>query len=277
MLSENQRFMNKNYGLQERVVLITGGSKGIGKAIASQFLQEDAKIIICARSKEGLESTEKELNPKKGRFLAIQADITDEMQGKMVLDRALAEFGGIDILVNNLGGAVRFGNLWEMTAKDWEDSFRLNVLSMVHITKMAIPHIKKSKFPRIITISSIAGVEPGQSNPHYSTMKAATINFTKFLANTLVEDRILVNVICPGPVHSDSLEQNILQTAKKKNLPLSKYREEFLHAEKNKIPLGRLGEGNDVARMVLFLASEEASWITGSCIHMNGGKIRSMC
>jgi 3-oxoacyl-[acyl-carrier protein] reductase len=261
--------------LKDQVVLVTGASKGIGRSIALAFAKQGAKLVISARNLDSLNQTKDEIE-KQTEVLALQADLTQRAEAQKVIDRTIEKFGKIDVLINNLGGAIRFGHFWELDEADWEASFRLNLLSMVHITKIAAPFLKQSSRPRIINISSISGIEPGFSNPHYNAMKAATINFTKSLANALSQDRVLVNVICPGPVYSESLEDNIRQTAAKSDRNLEEYREEFLQTEAGKIPLGRLGTGDDVASIALFLASDASSWITGSCFHANGGKMRSM-
>ncbi len=268
--------MDKKEKLQDKIVLVTGASKGIGKAIAKAFSQEGAKVSICARNKENLETARREIQKNHQKIIAIQADLTDEKQATNVIEQTLEKFKGIDIIVNNVGGAIRFGDFWELGKDDWHKSFDLNVMSMVYMLKKAMPYLKKSNSPSIINISSISGVEPGWYNPHYSTMKAATINLTKHLANILAPDGIRVNVVCPGTVSSDSLEQNILQNALKKKQDPEQYKQNFLKTEKAKIPLGRIGEGKDISKLVLFLAGEGSSWITGSCFHINGGKLRSM-
>lgn len=261
--------------MKDRIVLVTGASKGIGKSIALAFARKKAKLSICARGEECLKNTANEIADLT-QVIYTQADLTQKNDSQKVIDHTIEKFHGIDILINNLGGAIRFGNFWELNEEDWEESFRLNLLSMVHITKMAAPFLKKSKVARIINISSISGIEPGFNNPHYNAMKAATINFTKCLANDLSEDRVLVNVICPGPVLSDSLYDNIRQNALKSNKSPEEFHNQFLQNEINKIPLKRMGSGEDVASIAIFLASDAASWITGSCFHTNGGKMRSI-
>ncbi|MEI6916347.1 MAG: SDR family oxidoreductase, partial [Armatimonadota bacterium] len=135
----------------------------------------------------------------------------------------------------------------------------------------------QSPAARIINISSISGIEPGFYNPHYTVTKAATINLSKYLANQLTPDGVLVNVVCPGPVYSDSWDRNVQRIADMRDIPLHEARELVNKEEELKIPLGRIGTGNDVAALATFLASDQADWITGSCFHVNGGKLRSMC
>jgi len=253
-------------------VLITGGSKGIGRAIAEKFIDAGAQVAICARGIEDL----RELQNKRG-VLAVQADVTKEEDVKKVIAHTVQHFNGLDILVNNVGGATQFGDFFDMKAQNWRDAFELNVMSMVHFCKEAIPHLKVSQSPRIINISSISGIEPGFYNPHYTSTKSSTINFSKYLSNFLASEKILVNCVCPGSVETDSWDKSVQQISCEKNLPPEEVAREMGSKEALKIPLGRMGQGVDISPLVLFLASDEASWITGSCFHVNGGKMKGMC
>ncbi len=257
-----------------RKVLVTGGSKGIGRAIADSFIKAGASVAICARGQEELGEFRKTF-PGNQSF-TIQADAANEADVKRVVADVAKQFGGLDILVNNVGGAIQFGNLWTTSTKNWIDAFELNVLSMVNFCKEAVPLLRASSFPRIINISSLSGVEPGFFNPHYTSTKAATINFSKYLANSLASENILVNCICPGSVETDSWERSLNQIAFERNSPKEEIRSELALQEKLKIPLKRMGKGEDISPLVLFLASELSVWTTGSCFHINGGKMRGM-
>ena len=262
------------FGLEGQVALVTGGSKGIGLAIARTLAEEGARVAITARGTEALQKTASELAGFK--ILTVPADATDQIAVNAVVARVVEVFGGLDILVNNVGGAGRFGGFKELTDADWKSAFDLNVISLVHFVRSAEQHLRKSASGRIINISSISGVQPGTFNPHYAVTKAATLNLSKFLANYFVKDRVLVNAVCPGPVHSESWEENIRRLASQGNVPVDVGRQNVEREESSKIPLGRVGEGGDIAGLVAFLASERASWITGSCFHVNGGKLSTI-
>ena len=265
-----------NLGLKDKVAIISGASKGIGLAIAQSLATEGVKVVICSRGPEALSFAQKEIEKAGGTVFTMTADVTKPADVKKVVTTTLKKFGQLDILINNAGGAIKFSDFDGLTDEDWLNTFQLNVMSSVHFTRFALPALRKSSSARIIQISSIAGVQPGLYNPHYSTAKAALINFSKYLANTLVKDKILVNVICVGPVHSDAWERNLEHVAKLKNKSVKAIRRIFDAQESAKVPLGRIGEGKDVAGLVTFLASAQSSWITGSCFHVDGGKLKTI-
>ncbi|MDY6833753.1 MAG: glucose 1-dehydrogenase [Chloroflexota bacterium] len=264
-------------GLQGRVSIVTGGSRGIGKSVAESLAHEGAHVVICAREAGYLNSVEREILLLGESALSVTADVTKPADVKRVVDTTIEKFGSLDILVNNVGGTTRFGAFSELTHDDWMRSFELNVMTMVYFVQYALPFLVQSQSPRIINISSISGVEPGFYNPHYTITKAATINLSKYLANWLAKDQILVNAVCPGPVYSESWNRNVQCLAERDNLTLEEAGEIMNNQESLKIPLQRIGNGEDVAGLVVFLASEKAKWITGSCFHVNGGKLRSVC
>lgn len=262
--------------LKERVAIVSGGSKGIGAAIAKSLAEEGVNVVICARGKESLSVVKDEIVRSGGKALAISANGTDPDDVRCVVDKTIEEFHGVDILVNNIGGAGRFADFLELCDDDWLNSFNLNVMSVVYFVRYALPWLRQSTLSRIINISSISGVQPGFYNPHYTITKAAIINLTKYLANKFASDDILVNTVCPGPVHSHSWDKNVLRIADVQNFRFDKAKTQVDTEEAQKIPLGRIGEGDDVADLVTFLASKRAGWVTGSCFHVNGGKLRSI-
>jgi NAD(P)-dependent dehydrogenase (short-subunit alcohol dehydrogenase family) len=209
-------------------------------------------------------------------ILTVAADATDQEAVNSAVNRVIETYGGLDILVNNVGGAGKFGGFPDLSDADWRSAFDLNVLSVVHFVRAAEPYLRKAANGRIINISSIAGAQPGAFNPHYTVTKAATINLSKHLANYFVKAGVLVNVVCPGPVHSDSWDDNVRRLASERGIALEEAWQQVEREESSKIPLGRVGEGEDVAGLVAFLASDKASWITGSCFHVNGGKLSTI-
>jgi len=262
-------------GLKDKVVLVTGGSKGIGLSIAQEFCREGAKVVIAARDQKALDSAVAELKKdfNNSSVLGVSCDATDMAAVGKCIDRIIDVFGCLDILINNVGGASRYGSFQELELEDWKHSFDLNVMSMVHFVRACEAYLVDGTDKRIITISSISGVQPGFYNPHYAAMKAATINLSKHLSQIYAQKGVRVSTICPGPVHSDAWEKNIESEAMRTSRTVDQVREEVEDRESLKIPLGRVGEGEDVAPLVAFLASEKADWITGSCFHINGGKL----
>ena len=265
-----------NISLKGRVALVTGGSKGIGKAISRALAEAGASVSVGARGRDAIQHTVDDIHARGARAIGVGLDVTDSNAVNAAVKETAEKLGGIDILVCDAGGAVRFGGFGELSDEDWRSTFDLNVMGVVRSVRAAEPYLRKSKTPRIIIISSISGLQPGRFNPHYTTTKAAVINLSKHLANIYSSERILVNVVCPGPTHSNSWDESIRQRAESDHRSHQEVRDEMERQEISKIPLGRVGEGEDLAPLVVFLASDQASWITGSCFHVDGGKLASM-
>jgi NAD(P)-dependent dehydrogenase (short-subunit alcohol dehydrogenase family) len=263
-------------GLQNKVVLVTGASKGIGKAIALAFAREGAKVGLCARDEAALEKAAIEIRKTGAKVLAISADVTDPDAGKRVVAETVRKFRGLDILINNAGGAEKFAGFWNLDDEDWRRAYDLNVISIIGLTRAAVSHLKKSSTARIVNIASTAGLQPGHSNPHYAAAKAAVINLSKSLANLLAQDRVLVNCVCPGPVWTASWEQTAKRKAQELGISYTEAADTERAGDESAIPLGRLGEPEDVASLVLYLASAQSGWITGACFRLDGGKVRSI-
>jgi 3-oxoacyl-[acyl-carrier protein] reductase len=179
----------------------------------------------------------------------------------------------LDILVNNIGGAIRFGGFEDLNDDDWMRAYEFNLMSQVRFTRAALPYIRRSTLKRVINVSSIKAQQPGFYNPHYAVTKAAVVNLGKHLANILAKDKILVNTVCPGPVHSESWESNIAKIASERSISAEESRRAVETEEAAKIPLGAVGEPEHVAAIVALLASPSSAWTTGSCFHVNGGKM----
>ena len=259
--------------LKDRVVLVTGGSKGIGAAIVRKFAQEGATTAFCARQSDELAALETEMRSSGANCFAIPTDVFKADEIEKCVNAVAEKWGRLDLLVNNVGGALRFGAFEDLSDEDWLRTFEFNVLSVVRFTRAALPHLRRSPLRRIINVSSISAVQPGLFNPHYSSSKAAAVNLGKHLANVLAKENILVNTICAGPVHSDSWDQNIKYVAAQNGITEIQARAKMEISEAAKIPLGIVGEGEHIASAVIFLASPGSAWTTGSCFHINGGKL----
>jgi len=260
-------------GLHRRTALITGGSKGIGAAIVRRLAQEGVRVAVCARASDALDRLQAEIRATGADFLAVPADVLAPDSGRTCVDTVVEAWGGLDILVNNVGGALRFGGFEDLADEDWERAFDFNVMSVVRFSRAALPHLRLSPLKRIINLSSISGIQPGYFNPHYALTKAAVMNLSKHLANVLAKEKILVNCVCPGPVRSESWQENIRRLSVEWNLPYDEAEARVERQEAAKIPLGEIGEGEQIAAAVALLASPLSSWTTGSCVHIHGGKL----
>ena len=261
--------------IKDRIALVTGGSRGIGAGIVRKLAQEGVKVIFCARASAALTALESEVYASGGTCLAVPVDVFDSAALLSAVDVAAAHWGGLDILVNNVGGAIRFGGFEDLKDDDWMKTFDFNVMSTVRCTRAALPYLRRSTLKRVINISSISAHQPGFYNPHYAITKAAVVNLGKHLANILAKEKILVNTVCPGPVHSESWESNIMKIAAERKIPVDEARRTVEKEEAAKIPLEAVGEADQIAAVVALLASPLSAWTTGSCYHINGGKLMS--
>ncbi|WP_338451101.1 glucose 1-dehydrogenase [Niallia oryzisoli] len=246
--------------LQGKNVLITGGSKGIGKSIAAAFLSEGANVSIVGRSREFLEKANEELG---GNVSLFQADLTKSEEREKLIQTFMEEKGTIDILINNAGGS-NGGKAAETDLDLFYEAMELNYFSAVHLSKIVIPHMKKSKSGSIINITSIFGRESG-GKVTYNNTKAALISFTKALADEVISDGIRVNSIAPGSILHDT--GNWKRRLEADPVGIQKF-------VQDEIPAGRFGTPEEIANVSVFLASDKASWIVGASINVDGGQSR---
>jgi 3-oxoacyl-[acyl-carrier protein] reductase len=253
-------------GLTGRVAIVTGASYGIGQAVARGLVQEGAKVAICARNAEQLEQTAKELGPN---VLAVQADMSKTSDIERFFAQTLEQFGKLDILVNNAGG-THLSQLLDLPDEAWQENINVNLFGVIRCSRLVIPHMRKQKWGRIINLSSIFGKQPGTGMIDYNATKAAVISVTKTLADELAKDNVLVNAVCPGPVHTPLWDNaaKIINPKDPEGMMAG-----FAAAN---IPLGRFGRPEEVADLVVFLASERASFITGAAYDIDGGMVKYM-
>lgn len=246
--------------LNGKRILITGGSKGIGKAIAQAFISEGAIVTIAARDRDVLNVTREELNQ---RVSIIKADITIESERENLMDTFIEQHGSIDVLINNAGGSN--GSTVSNTDMNlFYQAMELNYFSAVHLSKLAVEHMKKQRSGSIINITSIYGRESG-GKATYNNSKSALISFTKSLADEVISDGIRVNSLAPGSILHDT--GNWLKRMKEDPKKI----QEFV---KKEIPAGRFGTPEEIANVVTFLSSDKASWIVGASINVDGGQSR---
>ena len=244
--------------LKDRVAIVTGGARGIGKAIALSFFREGAKVAIIDSDKERLEMLEKEMGKEKKEVTVIPCDITKSGDVKEMVDQVHKKFGRIDILVNN-AGIIRRGTIDTVTEEDWDRVIEVNLKGTFNCCKAVAGIMKQQGFGKIVNISSIAGkLGDITSAPGYGTSKAGVDALTKTLARQLAKYGINVNAVSPHAIETEMSAQ--WPEERRKQIIAS-------------IPLGRLGKPADVAEAVLFLVSDEASFITGEILDVNGGAL----
>ncbi|MFQ1023860.1 3-oxoacyl-ACP reductase FabG [Avibacterium paragallinarum] len=238
--------------MQGKIALVTGATRGIGRAIAEELSAKGAFVIGTATSEKGAESISAYLG-EKGKGLVL--NVADQQSIEAVLAQIKAEFGDIDILVNN-AGITRDNLLMRMKEEEWFDILQTNLTSVFHLSKAMLRSMMKKRAGRIITIGSVVGSmgNPGQAN--YCAAKAGLIGFSKALAKEVASRGITVNVVAPGFIATDMTEA---------------LTEEQKAATLANVPAGRLGEPKDIAKAVTFLASDDAGYITGTTLHVNGG------
>lgn len=249
--------------LAGRSVIVTGASRGIGRAIAAAFISEGAHVTICARGIEALEATAAALRAAASgaRVEAVVADLTTEAGAVAVLDRAVGVFGGVDVVVNNAGATVRGDSI----VQEFERSFDLNVIAPLRMMELARPYLRASAQGAVVNISSIYGRESG-GPPQYNASKSAQIAMTKSLALEWVRDGIRVNNVAPGSVAFEGGSWG---------RRLQEDPEGMAAFVRENIPGGRFGTVQEIARAVVFLASPAASWVVGATLNVDGGQSRS--
>jgi len=262
--------------LAGRVILVTGASRGIGAEIARRLASEGAFLALCSRNLDGLNLFASQNGFTEENSFLIAQDLSESTGIDSCAQLVLERFGRIDALVNNVGGATGRGAFLDVSDSDWLKTFETNVLSLVRLAKAFKPHLSRSEYGRIVTISSTTAQEPGQFDPHYSSAKAAVNNLSKHLASIFASDGITVNVISPGPIHTEGLIEFLTGIDAKSSNDGVKESEKFHSNMKSRIPLGNLGSPTDVASLVSFLLSKDASWITGSNFRIDGGKNRGI-
>lgn len=259
-----------DYGLKGKRALVTGGSHGIGLAVAKALAAEMCHVAICSRSPERLAAAEIILRAPGVEINAIQADVLDSAQVEAV-KKAVDGVGrrGIDILINNVGGGGRWGEplIEETPLSVWDSVYRKNAGAAVDFTRWAIPGMRRRRWGRVVTIASIYGREGG-GRPWYTMAKAAEIGMMKALATIpyLVQDGITFNSVAPGSIMISETGWDEYR----RNDPVA-----FAEQSKSDFPLSRLGTPEEVAAVILFLCSTQASLVNGACIVVDGGESAS--
>ena len=259
-------------GLSGKRVLVAAASKGLGRAIAAEFVREGAQVAICSRDRARIQQAAAELG---GGAIGIEADVSIDDGCRRFVDESVKRLGGIDVLIVNAGGP-RPGKFVDLDDAAWQKTFELTLLSAVRLTRLALPELRKSK-GSIVFSTSTSVRQPG--SPAYGTlmlsngMRAAVHGLLKTLATELAPDGIRVNAIQPGRISTERIAELDADTAKREGITVEKVQERF---EKGVIPLGRYGRPEEFAAAAVFLASPRASYITGVSLQVDGGMLTSM-
>ena len=242
--------------LKKKVALITGGSRGIGRAIAELFMKEGAEVVITSKNQKQLQQTSQEI----GNSFFVVGDVRNENDVKNVIDKTIKKFGRIDILVNNVGVLPKMKPLDKITEKEWNEIIDVNLSSHFRFTKYVIPQMKKNG-GSIINISSDAGLKAFENfyADAYTAAKAGIMILTKSWALEYAKNNIRVNCVCAAVVDTDMTRNFWLDTKEKRQITAAEH------------PLGRIGTGEDVAKAVLYFASDDSSWTTGTILPVDGG------
>ncbi len=252
-------------GLTGKVAMVTGASRGIGKDIARGLAAEGCRLSVCARGSADLEETVRELRGNGAEVLGSALDVTDEAAARAWFAETRERFQAVDILINNVGGSRPGGNL-SASGDDWQRGFSLNFFSALDLCRLVVPSMRERKHGCVINIASIYGREWGGPMT-YNAAKAAMISLSKEMARELAPDGIRVNSVAPGSI----LFPGGSWDRRQREQPV-----EIAAFVERELPAGRFGKPEEVADVVVFLASERANWISGACINVDGCQSRSL-
>ena len=259
-------------GLQKKVAVVAAASQGLGRAIAEALAAEGARVALCARTRATLEKAAEEIRQRTGaEVLPVTADVTRPEDVERFVNAAVERWGTVHIAVANAGGppAKEFSAI---TPADWEQAVALNLMSAVHLAQAVLPRMRAQKWGRLLFLTSVAVKQPIEGLLLSNAVRSGVTGLAKSLANECAPDNVLVNTVCPGYTRTERLNELIDALVQKKGVS----REEVVLGWTTQIPLGRLGEPKEVAALFTFLASERASFITGTSIAVDGGWVRSL-
>lgn len=265
-----------NLDLEGKVVLVSGASRGIGRAIAQAFAAERCRLVLCARGREALDAVASSLAQGGTEVLAVPADLTKAAEAERVAQAALERFGTVHVLVNNVGGVGRFAAFHEISDEQWLEILHLNLMSAVRMTRLVLPAMQRQHYGRIVNIASESGIQPDPFMPHYNAAKAAIINLTKSLSKAYARDGILVNAVSPAMTRTEIVEGMLREQAQARGVSAEEATAVFLKELRPNIVLGRPADPAEVATVVVFLASAAASFVTGANYRVDGGSVASL-
>ncbi len=243
--------------LHDRVIVVTGATGGIGRGIAHALLDDGARVVLTDLDESRLETVSVALDADRTRSLGVAADLSSESDIERVVTATMECFGAVDGLVNN-AGAIVMDAAWDASLADWAMQLENNVTASFAIARAVGRELRKGNGGAIVNVASVAGRSSSLAmGCHYTASKAGLLGLTRHLARELAPRRIRVNAVCPGPIETALLDRGMDEAAKQRTLA--------------SVPLGRLGQPDDIARAIVFLASDDAGFITGAALDANGG------
>lgn len=256
--------------LKGRTVLVTGGSLGIGKAIALRFAREGSNLVLCARDPGRLAQARREVEQLGAAVVTVACDVTEPDSPGRVLEVACERFSTVDVLINNAGTA-RPVELLDTTDADWRELFELNFFSAVRFTKACLPSMIEQDWGRIVNVASTTAKLAEAAHPIYGATKAAMLSLSKTVSSSFAGNGIRCNAVLPGITYTELVEGNIAAAIQARGIT----REEVIAGAMRRwpVPMGRFGQPEEVADAVAFLASARADWITGVSLPIDGGTI----
>ena len=249
-------------GLKGKVVAVTGGSEGIGRATVQRFVAEGAKVAFCARRKDALDALASEMRTAGGDVMCMTGDASKAGEMEAFIEATVKHFGRIDVVVNNAGGSGQAA-FASVLNEAWQNDINIKVFAQIRTARAAIPHMKKQGGGRIINLNMVGAKQPGAAMFPTTVSRAAGLALTKGLSKEVAADNILVNAVAVGKIKSAGQERG----AARNKISV----EEHCARNSKSIPMGRMGEFEEVANVIAFLASDAASYVTGTCIHVDGG------
>jgi NAD(P)-dependent dehydrogenase (short-subunit alcohol dehydrogenase family) len=247
--------------LSGKVAMITGGGTGIGRACALRFASEGAKVAVLARRREKLEAVAKEIGAAGGEALAVECDVTQKASAERAVEATEKKFGRLDVVVNN-AGAMHVGTADQTPDEDWNRVIAANLTGTFLVSRAALPALRRAGGGSIVNVGSYLGLVAIKQRTAYCASKGGVTMLTKAMALDHAHEKIRVNCICPALVETEMAKSAIARAADP-----AAYRK----VRESQIPLGRIGQPEDIAQLALFLASDESSWITGVALPIDGG------
>jgi NAD(P)-dependent dehydrogenase (short-subunit alcohol dehydrogenase family) len=263
-------------GLRGRACVVTGASRGIGRATARMLCEEGASVLLVARSEERLLEAADECaaagHANGGQAESLACDVREPQAAERIVSEAGQRFGQLDVLVNNAGTA-KWRDLDQVPDQDWYDAWELNVMAPMRLMRAAAPGMRERGWGRVVNVSSTAGKRPSANMSEYSVAKAAELSLSRLYADRFAPHGVLINAVCPGPVRSElwMAEGGLLDQSKE--LAGHDSRDEALDAAGSKRPIGRLAEVEEIAAAIVFLCSERASYVAGAAWSVDGGTV----
>ena len=264
--------------MKDKVTIVCGSSRGMGKAIAREFLRQGAKVVMMSRNEENLMKAMREISSEivqdgdkgvMGRVIAIPGDVRNKADIERVVKETVEEFGTVHILVNNTGGPPA-GYFEDLSDDDWYNAFNLTFMSVVRFVREVAPYMKRQRWGRIINITSMSVKQPIDNLILSNALRLAVVGMSKTLALQWAKDNITINNIAPGPIYTERIKELSQARAERERITY----EEALKSWLKDVPMKRFGEPEEIAYLAAFLASDKAGFITGTTIQIDGGAIK---